>query len=409
VTTPAVNAGSGSGFKVSGTYASTLSLVNVDAIGVNSGGYGSALAFRTTLETSGPVERMRIDSQGRVGIGVTGPSSILDINGDLQQRNGSGVTLGKVENASGWYSLTGDASNVNGAQLSHSTAVRFLTASNERARIDSSGRLLVGTSSSILSYANLQVTGGSDNAGHVCLANGGTAPVNGANIGSIRFTNSAGGIGAQFNCEADGAWTAGSNYRSRLVFSTTADGASSPTERMRITNGGNIAINCTGLTNDAPNVAGGFYTSTNGNMKVRVNSDGVSAFQFYSPTGGTSAPVGSIIVNASSTSYSTSSDYRLKENVVPLTGAADRVNQLQVHRFNFIANPNKTVDGFIAHEAQTVVPECVTGEKDAVDDNGNPVYQGIDQSKLVPLLTAALQEALQKIEDLEGRLTAAGL
>jgi hypothetical protein len=108
-------------------------------------------------------------------------------------------------------------------------------------------------------------------------------------------------------------------------------------------------------------------------------------------------------------SYNTTSDYRLKENVVPLTGAADRLNQLQVRRFNFIADPDRTVDGFIAHEAQAVVPECVTGEKDAVDDDGNPVYQGIDQSKLVPLLTAALQEALQKIEDLEGRLTAAGI
>jgi hypothetical protein len=92
-----------------------------------------------------------------------------------------------------------------------------------------------------------------------------------------------------------------------------------------------------------------------------------------------------------------------------LTGAADRVNQLQVHRFNFIADPDETVDGFIAHEAQAVVPECVTGTKDEVDDEGNPVYQGIDQSKLVPLLTAALQEALAKIETLEQRLSDAGI
>jgi hypothetical protein len=119
--------------------------------------------------------------------------------------------------------------------------------------------------------------------------------------------------------------------------------------------------------------------------------------------------VGSVSVTTTATAYNTSSDYRLKENVVPLTGAIDRLNDLQVHRFNFIADPTKTVDGFIAHEAQAVVPECVTGTKDEVDDDGNPVYQGIDQSKLVPLLTAALQEALQKIEDLEGRLTAAGL
>jgi hypothetical protein len=119
--------------------------------------------------------------------------------------------------------------------------------------------------------------------------------------------------------------------------------------------------------------------------------------------------VGTITVTASATAYNTSSDYRLKENLVPLTGAIDRVNDLQVHRFNFIADPGKTVDGFIAHDAQAVVPECVTGTKDEVDGDGNPVYQGIDQSKLVPLLTAALQEAIAKIETLEARLTAAGI
>jgi hypothetical protein len=116
--------------------------------------------------------------------------------------------------------------------------------------------------------------------------------------------------------------------------------------------------------------------------------------------------VGSVTASTTAAAYNTSSDYRLKENVVFLTGAIDRVNNLQVHRFNFIADPDHTVDGFIAHEAQTVVPECVTGEKDAVDDEGNPVYQGIDQSKLVPLLTAALQEALAEIASLKDRVAA---
>jgi hypothetical protein len=115
---------------------------------------------------------------------------------------------------------------------------------------------------------------------------------------------------------------------------------------------------------------------------------------------------GSITVNNSSTAYNTSSDYRLKENVVPLTGAADRLKQLPVRRFNFIADPGKTVDGFIAHEAQAVVPECVTGTKDEVDADGNAIYQGIDQSKLVPLLTAALQEAIGRIETLEAKVAA---
>ena len=116
--------------------------------------------------------------------------------------------------------------------------------------------------------------------------------------------------------------------------------------------------------------------------------------------------VGSISTTGAATAYNTSSDYRLKENIVPLTGAIGRVNQLQVHRFNFLADPNKTVDGFIAHEAQAVVPECVTGTKDEVDADGNPVYQGIDQSKLVPLLTAALQEAIAEIAALKDRVAA---
>jgi len=119
--------------------------------------------------------------------------------------------------------------------------------------------------------------------------------------------------------------------------------------------------------------------------------------------------VGSISTNGSATTYATSSDYRLKENVVLLTGAADRLKQLKPSKFNFIADPDKTVDGFLAHEAQAVVPEAVTGTHNEVDDDGNPVYQGIDQSKLVPLLTAALQEALQRIETLEQRLSDAGI
>ena len=116
--------------------------------------------------------------------------------------------------------------------------------------------------------------------------------------------------------------------------------------------------------------------------------------------------VGNITVTTTSTSYNTSSDHRLKENVVVLDGAIDRVKQLQPKRFNFIADADTTVDGFIAHEAQTVVPEAVTGTHNEVDDDGNAVMQGIDQSKLVPLLTAALQEAIAKIETLETKVAA---
>jgi hypothetical protein len=111
--------------------------------------------------------------------------------------------------------------------------------------------------------------------------------------------------------------------------------------------------------------------------------------------------VGYIYSTSSATSYNTSSDYRLKENVVPMSGATERLKQLKPSRFNFIADPDKTVDGFLAHEVSDIVPEAITGEKDAVDADGNPVYQGIDQSKLVPLLVATIQELEARIAALE--------
>jgi hypothetical protein len=115
--------------------------------------------------------------------------------------------------------------------------------------------------------------------------------------------------------------------------------------------------------------------------------------------------VGSIQTSGFSTSYNTSSDYRLKEDWVAVADASTRVNALKPVNFAWIASGER-VDGFLAHELAEVVPEAVTGEKDAVDAEGNPQYQGIDQSKLVPLLTAALQEALAQIESLTARVTA---
>ncbi len=128
--------------------------------------------------------------------------------------------------------------------------------------------------------------------------------------------------------------------------------------------------------------------------------------------------VGRVRFNGGSgVSYDTSSDYRLKENVVDLTGSRARLDSLSVKRFNFISNGSITFDGFLAHEVQTVVPEAVSGLKDQVAtqadvDNdeaaavGDPIYQGIDQSKLVPLLTAALKEAFVEIDSMKARITA---
>ena len=112
--------------------------------------------------------------------------------------------------------------------------------------------------------------------------------------------------------------------------------------------------------------------------------------------------VGTISVTTSATSYNTSSDHRLKENVVELTGATARLKQLEPKRFNFIADANTTVDGFLAHEVSGIVPEAITGTHNEVDADDNPVYQGIDQSKLVPLLVATIKELEARIVALEG-------
>jgi hypothetical protein len=243
----------------------------------------------------------------------------------------------------------------------------------------------------------------------------------GSALGVIAFSDSGHVKAAQIGAFVDGGYTSGTDQPTRLVFSTTADGAASPTERMRITNEGNVSIGTTGsegrITIVGDNCGGyiGAITSQNNSncnpahgLIFRAGQNGSSSgsnfFSFRRPD---DTVLGSISQNgASSVAYNTSSDYRLKENISPLTDAIYRISQLKPSQFNFITEPGKTVDGFIAHEAQEVVPECVTGDKDAVDDDGNPIYQGIDQSKLVPLLTAALQEALAEIESLKARVTA---
>jgi hypothetical protein len=206
-------------------------------------------------------------------------------------------------------------------------------------------------------------------------------------------------------------------------------------ERMRIGSSGEVLV---GTTDDSQwnNTSGsGIVLGNDGRIESsatdsdcmrlnRIGTDGGIAY-FYK----TGVLVGNISVTGSATSYNTSSDYRLKTDAQPMTGASARLQALNPVNFEWVADGTR-VDGFLAHEAQAVVPESVTGTKDAMrdeeyevtpavlDEDGNevtpavmgtrsvPDYQGIDQSKLVPLLTAALQEALTKIDALETRITA---
>jgi hypothetical protein len=196
-------------------------------------------------------------------------------------------------------------------------------------------------------------------------------------------------------------------------------------EGLRITSGGDVNIGTGGGTispNSSVTTGLGLSITDNGGILSKTTQDIGSVFfeqNIVSYTSGTAVyqrfrvggtAIGSITTtNGTSTAYNTGSDYRLKENIAPISGGISRLLQLKPSRFNFKADPDTVVDGFLAHEAQAVVPECVTGLKDAVDEDGNPAYQGIDQSKLVPLLTAALQESIAKIEQLEQRLAAAGI
>jgi hypothetical protein len=175
-------------------------------------------------------------------------------------------------------------------------------------------------------------------------------------------------------------------------FTTTAnsDGIPSSTERyVQITSG---QVGLSGIT-----YANSLFANYSKGLSSQFGSSGYY-FGYFEYDG---IQRGAIIITASGTSYNTLSDYRLKENVVPIENAVARIDSLNPVRFNFTSDPTKTVDGFLAHEVTPVVPEAITGEKDAVDADGNPVYQGIDQAKLVPLLVAAVQELSARVAELE--------
>jgi hypothetical protein len=177
-------------------------------------------------------------------------------------------------------------------------------------------------------------------------------------------------------------------------------------ERMRIAtgvSGGQVRIGTFGAFGGGNAYLGVHVNST---TKAIVTETGDTSGRSHISFRNGNGEVGGIDTGGSSTFFNTSSDYRLKENVADMTGAIDRVKALAPKRFNFIADDTVTVDGFLAHEAQAVVPEAVKGTHNEVDDDGNPVMQGIDQSKLVPLLTAALKESITKIETLETEMTA---
>ena len=391
---------------------------------------GGSSAFTVQFkETSGPWQRMGIQkSNNLLSFGEfnnTGDTftPILNVSGD-GDRVGIGTTSAgqklEVANTSGLGSSVRVRDSAGYGDLTlYNNNWSFGLNGTERARIDSSGRLLVGTataSTGEAQYSRFVVQGAGTNPAvnaHISLLRGqntATTPVSaGVSIGLINFADSAGNPYSFIEAETDGTTGTG-DHPGRLVFSTTADGASSPTEAMRINSSRDVFIGRTDYITFGTNTTDGIVlnksrldVSAASLARITQTRDATGTFdRFYSG----SSIVGSITTNGSATAYNTSSDYRLKENVTAVTDGITRLQQLKPSRFNFIADPDRTVDGFIAHEVQGVVPEAVTGTKDEVDENGDPVYQGIDQSKLVPLLTAALQEAIGEIESLKARVAA---
>jgi len=366
---------------------------------LNTGIYSPAADTLAFVE--GGVEAMRIDSSGRVGIGTTSVNATRKV--EIVQNSGYDAGLRILTDGSGAYNqFFSGASNFRIGSPHNTSALVFDDGATERARIDSSGRLLVGTSTA-LDTSLIGIYGNSNDAGDGSLSlRRRLNASNGEGLGVIKFGDLRSGSNyAEIAAAADGV-TGTNDYPGRLTFSTTADGASSPTERMRIDSSGNLLFNTTSII-DVSNFTAVIKPSTNFATIKAPDTNSYNVFQFHNNSG---TRVGYIQFTTTSTAYVTSSDYRLKENVVAVNDGIARLRQLKPSRFNFIADSDKTVDGFLAHEVQAIVPECVTGAKDAVDDDGNPVYQGIDQSKLVPLLTAALQEAIGEIESLKARVVA---
>jgi hypothetical protein len=364
----------------------------------------------------------------KLGIGTSSPDTSLHISAASSAR----LRLEDTTNNVKADILVGDTSSVIGNASNHDLA--FMTNDVNRMTIDSSGNVGIGT--------NSVASGGSNTTNFNVHTPAATSVY-------LKLSNSSTG-----NSASDGL-DLSQDSSGNAYFINRENGFSSfwtnATERMRIDSGGKVYIGRTGdpymSTGSVKRLSvDGGTTSTDATFVSNKNSAS-TMFHFYFHN--SNSVVGSISTNAHATSFNTSSDHRLKENVADISGAIARVKSLQPKRFNWITEPDTTIDGFLAHEAAAVVPESVTGSHNETraatgivkaaggkvlaesveqadwtankgDDEGDlypsdstwtasedlPVYQTIDQAKLVPLLTAALKETIAKIETLETEMTA---
>jgi hypothetical protein len=350
---------------------------------IRTGSSAGAMAFQLRDGSTGTsTERLRITSAGSVGIGTSSPATIMHVDIPGATATSNGFRLGQPAQTAqfGFWELDTVTVQLKLGVNGGSIPLTFHTNNTERMRIDSSGNVGIGTSSPANPLAIISNT-----------------------LSQLNVSAASGNTNAQINIDPSGTGIAiiGPSVASPLAFRT------SNIQRMRLDTSGNLLVGTTtavdvgsgstdGTTIYPGNSAAGCIQMSNNNnivMYLRRRSGNGGVVAFFRDT----SQVGNISVTTTATAYNTSSDYRLKENIQPVLNPVDRLMQLKPINFAWKVDGTR-VDGFLAHEAQEVVPEAVTGAKDAVDADGNPEYQGIDQSKLVPLLTAALQELNAKVD-----------
>ena len=384
------SAGGGGTLKLAckeGSDATRVGFVNLVGGTENTSDRASFFKIQVSNSSGSGIERMRINSDGDVLIGRTATidtSEVLGIKGPSGDHATFGITTDGTTNM-GIIAFNDGGGNFMGQiRYQHSTdSMQFFTPGAERMRIDSSGNVGIGTSTI------------ADDADHCKLAiSGQSGTASGILIFQDTSNNEDGMIfaddGHLFIVADRANATSSSSIRFRV------DGSS---EKMRIDSSGDVIVG--GTTRDAQQAITLAPNRHHGAGRITTNRANTTSVSIVWEMLNNGSQVGRIEHDHTSAGIVSGSDYRLKENDISISDGITRVKQLRPIRYNWKSEPSKTLDGFFAHEVSSIVPEAVSGEKDAVDSDGNIIMQGMVTERLVPLLTAALQEAIVRIEALE--------